>query len=102
MIRGAILALLFGAMGFNDAMPPQTYWREAQATVFFLTPANVQEVCSGATGINNAILYACANQTGRGAGVVVLPDPCPFGAVGERFAELACHEKAHLHGWRHL
>lgn len=99
------LGLLLSACGwqnYNDSMPPAEYRGNAQAAVFFLSPDGVQQVCAPAIGYaKGVIVYACAKQTGKGQGIMVLPNPCPFGEAGERFAELACHELSHLRGWSH-
>ena len=101
-MRAAIIALLIGAMGYNDTMPPPEYRGDVQASVFFLSPADVDDVCGNAVGREPGVVYfACSRPLGKGRGIIVLPNPCAYGERGERFAELACHEIAHVNGWIH-
>jgi hypothetical protein len=93
--------LLLAFMPYNDSMPPAEYRGEVVAVTFFLTADNVQKVCAPAIGADSGVIvYACAAR-GKNGPVIVLPDPCPYGEAGERFAELACHEGSHINGWRH-
>ena len=96
------LLALSGAQGANDSMPPPGYQGNAVATVFFLHPDDVHRVCSNAAGAGPGyLILACARQRGESKGVMALPNPCPYGAAGERYAEIVCHEQGHLNGWRH-
>jgi hypothetical protein len=66
------------------------------ALVIYDTPAEVEAIC----GIAGAL--ACAIPAGviHALPVIVMPDPCGFGA--ERYGQLACHETSHAFGgWRH-
>jgi len=99
MLRFAPLLLVFA--GWNDSMPPTEYRGEAYGTVFFLTAENVHKLCAKAIAAPPGVaVYVCAGEK-DGNAIMILPDPCPYGDAGERFAEIACHEKAHLNGWSH-
>ena len=77
-------------------MPPVEYWGEATAIVIFAD--NVAEHCDEAPP--GYVVRACARSGYNGAPVLVLPNPCYYGAAGEKFATLACHEKSHRPlGW---
>jgi hypothetical protein len=72
------------------------------AVVLFADPETVDAVCREVGGAQAATrILACTNAA---AGVMLLPDPCLF---DDRYARLACHERAHLdradgsQGWRH-
>jgi hypothetical protein len=30
---------------------------------------------------------------------ITLPDPCPFAFTGDHYAQIVCHEMAHVNGW---
>lgn len=85
----------------NDKMPPEFYRKgAAYATTFFLNTEQVQELCDKGVKEKGNVAFACSGaQNDRK--VIILPNPCPYGAKGERYAELVCHEVAHVKGWRH-
>lgn len=85
-------------------MPPPEFQGEAQGTVFFLSPSDVNNLCGKAVSAPADIyVYACAVKRGENAGVMVLPDPCVYAnsSTDENYAQLVCHETAHLRGWEH-
>lgn len=101
MVKAAVLIPLL-AFGWTDAMPPKEYRGEAEATVFFLDAGAVHALCAPAVGAGPGVrVYACAGDGKDGKAVILLPDPCPYGEIGERYAQIACHEKGHALGWRH-
>lgn len=78
--------------------PPAQYRMATVNTPLFVRPeAEVQATCMGggtAAPGRGIRVAACSGASG-----VVLPDPCPYAERGERFAQLLCHELAHLGGW---
>ncbi len=81
---------------YYAGMPPERYQGEGVAVVLFVN--DVRQYCHAEVPPGYTLL-ACAGER-DGVPTIVLPDPCPFGAAGEMFATLACHEKAHSsHNW---
>jgi hypothetical protein len=78
----------------SDIRPPVRYQGDAEATVRFIAPRQVEAACSHGRHVAGYVHLACT--TGA---VITLPNPCAF--RHDWYAELACHEKAHLpqNGW---
>jgi hypothetical protein len=78
----------------SDIRPPARYQGDAEATVRFIAPRMVEDACSHGRHVAGYIHLACTE-----GGVITLPNPCAF--RHDWYAELACHEKAHLpqNGW---
>lgn len=76
----------------NSGYPPVRYQGQAVAVVLFLDDVSV--ACG--TAAPGFRIFACASKD-----TIALPNPCAAEFVGEQFAKLACHEKAHLAviGW---
>lgn len=93
----ALAALL--ALGAADArpvysgLPPFRFMGDGAA--FTIYTVNVEAFCGPPTP--GHVILACAKKRKGGIPVMVLPNPCLF--PEERFATLACHEKAHVAGW---
>ena len=81
-----------------DGMPPKRFQGPASMLVRFVPAKDIARVCGGVPD-KLARLRACRRQLVGGMPILVLPDPCPSGDA-EYFARLACHEKAHLLGWK--
>jgi hypothetical protein len=89
-----LCALVIGAapaLAGRVERPPTQYHGDATVTVHFV--ADVQAACES-WGIDVGVL-GCASPI-RNA--IIVPISC--GYRGE-FADLVCHEVAHLLGWRH-
>lgn len=87
---------------YSDAWPPARYQAARDWTVVRL--ATVPPVASTAVCVKlgsrpppAGSYYPSCKHTFHGDQVVVAPNPCAF--RGERFAQLMCHELAHVHGW---
>lgn len=75
-------------------MPPERFQGDGVAVVVFTS--DVEAMCGPAP--MGKVILACAKEI-DGVPVLILPNPCALGAAGERFATLACHEKAHSLNW---
>jgi hypothetical protein len=80
-----------------DGPPPLRFQHlPARARLHTLATTDVQAACTRARpSPADVTIYACARN-----GVVTMPNPCEF--PDERFAELLCHELAHINGWSGL
>jgi hypothetical protein len=90
----------FNAAEWSDAVPPARFQGGVTAaTVVYLDPTEVRSVCGKDQPKPPPwiVILACSDPS---KAIVVLPNPCPLAKV-EYFARLACHEAAHLKGWRH-
>ena len=77
--------------------PPARFQTDTVATVEFVGPAETGSRCAerGATfiGLPAFNAAACASTT-----LVTMPNPCTASGAGW-YAELLCHEIAHVNGW---
>lgn len=89
LIIGAILAFVP-----TVERPPERYQHGAAAVVLFMD-TDMDVFCQSIGGVRapDQRIVACAK--GR---VIYLPNPC---RVQETYAQLACHEMAHINGWTH-
>ena len=94
---GALAALGFAsgatAIDWWDQAPPVRYQRGAVYRVEFITPSAVGARCRQLGSQTSQHIEGCV-----AAGVMVLPNPC---YSADTYAALACHELAHVNGWRH-
>ena len=99
-ILGPTLAVGAPDTLWSDDTPPARFQGEAMATVLYLDPARLQDVCGSAVGQVPAgmRILACTYRGESGTWTTVLPNPCPAAAYGG-FAQIACHEKGHTLGW---
>ena len=91
----AALGVASGATAIDwwDQQPPVRYQSSTSYRVEFITPGAVGARCRQLGSLARDHISGCV-----AAGVMVLPNPC---ASGDPYAALACHELAHVNGWRH-
>jgi len=91
------LLILVTAMAgiVSDDMPPKRFQQDGYATVFYLAPTSVDEVCRNGQGDFPWNILGCTDMQNR---ATVLPNPCLYGDR-EEYARLACHELGHANGW---
>lgn len=91
----ALIAL--GATGIGTAvysgMPPERFQGDGAAVVFFTS--DVESLC----GVKPPYRILACHRRINGTSYIVLPNPCPYGAAGDDYAVLACHELAHRNFW---
>ena len=94
---GALAALGFAsgatAIDWWDQSPPVRYQSSAAYRVEFMAPSAVGARCRQLGSRVDDYIEGCV-----AAGVMVLPNPC---RSSDTYAMLACHEMAHVNGWRH-
>jgi len=74
--------------GLTIQRPPSRYQGDVQSTVHFSD--NAELLCAIIKAPGRAI--ACGNP----GGIMIVPNPCRW---GDPYAELMCHEMAHVNGW---
>lgn len=79
-----------GLPGSELFTPPKQFYGDIRVPVTFLLPESVGAAC-------NAPDWAVACNRRNG---IILPNPCRWREI-ESYAEIACHELAHVNGWRH-
>lgn len=93
MCVGALLwvGIIFGvALAFGQT-PPRQYQQGTRVVVQFESAQNVASMCSLITSGRLQNRAACANTE-----IIIAPNPCDYGG---RYAEIMCHELAHVNGW---
>lgn len=99
-VAAFFMALLLAAPSNSrpnyGGMPPAKYWGESISVTIYAN--DVTKFCTTKPP-EGYVVKACAFRTENGTPVTVLPNPCFYGAAGEKFATLACHENAHLADW---
>lgn len=103
----AVIAAILGAgVAKVEAPPPVRWWvqeppsrfqTDTSGSIRFIPQAKVEADCFGQgtpTPPPGFHTMACA-----GHGVMTLPNPCEMAATGDAYAQLLCHEMAHLNGW---
>jgi hypothetical protein len=86
---------------WSSATPPPRWQRVGLVPVLFVNPADIPIFCSPiGTPPKGSYIVACTAQV-QGHWVVVMPNPCVIANV-DWYAQVQCHETAHLlGGWRH-
>lgn len=79
--------------------PPDQYRSDNAAVTLFVSPEALSKICGTAAESGKAII-GCASILKNGTPIVVLPNPCLMDA-DDFYAGIACHELAHVNGWRH-
>ncbi|MBB3990303.1 hypothetical protein [Croceicoccus naphthovorans] len=86
--------------------PVQFRSSKVKPTILFAHPDVVNIACRPNLGHPippGSRIIACAAQTGKDQGVLIMPDPCLY-AETDWYAYVLCHENAHISGekgWRH-
>jgi hypothetical protein len=91
MIALALLAPL-SVSASQVPLPPKQHQGDVTATVHFVSPERVTELCGGA--VKGKIVVACATASPP---QMAVPNPCSF--PGETYARILCHETGHVAGW---
>jgi hypothetical protein len=96
-----IALLLAAALSFvSHGMPiPPEYQGNTHATIVTLTPDEIQTAC-GNDDPAHWTIYGCAFNKNRR---IIMPNPCTYPEVTDidSYAYLACHELAHINGFKH-
>lgn len=74
--------------------PPLEYMGDQAAVTFYVM--DVSPYCGKPQPGYRTL--GCSFHTDNGTPVIVMLNPCPFTDV-DAYAQLACHEIAHLRGW---
>jgi len=86
------------ATEWSDAMPPQRFRGDGVATVFFLSRADIEQICgAGRQPPAGSAVLACSTRK-NGRKIIVMPNPCVVGDI-DYYARLMCHENGHIAGW---
>ena len=91
----AAVASFWGAATAFDGMPPRQYQGDLTIQTSFVEFSQIAQACGYPELAPGKGRYEGCNQPGR----LVLPNPCSGEFAGEKFAQLACHEKGHALGW---
>lgn len=90
---------------WSGETPPARFQRTGLVPVVFVPPHQIARACAPVGEVpDDLVIVACTRNVQIGARVlrvVVMPDPCAAADV-DPYAQIMCHEVAHLlGGWRH-
>lgn len=100
VVDGLIGFLALAQVNSADLPIPQEFQdKDVVTTVAFVHPWKIEPICFGRQ-IEDYITYGCYDFD---RDLMVLPNPCLYPEAKQKgsFANLVCHERAHVAGWTH-
>lgn len=82
----------------SDGWPPARFRGDVTATIRFVPPERVGEVC-GAKPTCGYVTLGCTLTRPDGSKLVVLPNPNAEGPAADAYRKLVAHELGHVNGW---